>query len=136
MFKLHPKLVCDNHFVADLKLSRLLLAKDSNYLWLILVPRVPGAIEITDLEFKIQQQLLLEINIIGKIIKKDFNYQKLNIASLGNVVSQLHIHLIGRNQDDASFPKPIWGQVRPKEYQLGKANQIIARIRNLICEIN
>lgn len=132
MFKLDPKLESDSLFIADLKLSRLLLAKDANYLWLILVPRIEGAVELIDLEFKDQQQLLAEINMIGKIIKKDFNYQKLNIASLGNVVKQLHVHVVGRNEDDASFPKPIWGQVRAKEYKIGRANEIITEIRNLI----
>lgn len=132
MFKLHPKLEEDSLFVADLKISRLLLMNDSNYVWLILVPRVEGAVELTDLSFEDQIEVLREVNLLGKILKESFLVDKLNIAALGNVVSQLHIHVIGRMKNDIAFPKPVWGAVPAKYYEQNELSQLIKKIQNLL----
>lgn len=108
MFKLDDKLKKDCFFIKDLKLSQLLLKNNANYPWLILVPKVENAVELIDLTFQEQQNLLIEINQISKLSKVLFKYDKLNIATLGNIVSQLHIHIISRYKNDRLFPKPVW----------------------------
>jgi diadenosine tetraphosphate (Ap4A) HIT family hydrolase len=131
-FKLDKKLANDCFFIDNLHLSQLLLMNDSNYLWLILVPRKNNVTEIIDLAFSEQQILLKEINLISHIIKNDFTYHKLNIAALGNVVKQLHIHIIGRQENDVSYPKPIWGNAPTKPYTADKSQQIIDSIKKLL----
>lgn len=115
-FILDKKLQKDCIFIKDLELSQLLLMNDSNYPWLILAPRKNNLTEIIDLDQDDQIILLSEINYVSKILKKHLNVDKINIASLGNIVSQLHIHIIGRYFNDISYPKPIWGQVDSVEY--------------------
>ena len=125
MFTLNPKLKEDCFFVTDLKLSQLLLMNDSNYFWFILVPKKDGLVELTDLAFDEQIELLKEINEVSDILKNQLKVEKLNIATLGNVVSQLHIHVIGRFKNDVAFPKPVWGAVNAKNYSPEKAQEII-----------
>ena len=132
MFTLNPKLEADTFFICDLKVSRLLLMNDSNYPWLILVPRQDGLVELTDLNFDEQSEILREINLLGKILKESFAVEKLNIGALGNVVKQLHIHVIGRFQNDAAFPKPVWGAVAAKPYAENTAQDLIKKIKSLL----
>ena len=132
MFTLNSKLEADTFFICDLKISRLLLMNDSNYPWLILVPRQDGLVELTDLNFDEQTEILREINFLGKILKESFAVEKLNIGALGNVVKQLHIHVIGRFQNDASFPKPVWGSVAAKPYTELAAQDLIKKIKSLL----
>ncbi len=132
MFTLHSQLKSDTHFICDLPLSSALLMNDANYLWLILVPRKPDLIELTDLSFTEQTQVLQEINSVAKILKKEFNAEKLNIAALGNVVSQLHIHVIGRKKNDATFPKPVWGNAPAKPYATKEAEALIQKLKSLL----
>lgn len=129
MFTLNSKLKEDCFFVVDLKLSSLLLMNDSNYIWFILVPKKDGLVELIDLDFDEQIELLKEINQISNILKNQFKVEKLNIATLGNVVNQLHIHVIGRFKRDISFPKPVWGAVDAKSYSQEKAQEIINLIK-------
>ena len=132
MFALHSQLKSDTHFICDLPLSSALLMNDANYLWLILVPRKPDLIELTDLSFTEQTQVLQEINSVAKILKKEFNAEKINIAALGNVVSQLHIHVIGRKKNDATFPKPVWGNAPAKPYATKEAEALIQKLKSLL----
>ncbi len=132
MFTLDKKLALDSYHVKDLELSRLLLMNDSNYPWFILVPRKNNLVELTDLDFNDQIKLLKEINIISKILKENFNVDKINIATLGNIVKQLHIHIIGRKLDDASFPKPVWGNSIIKKYNQDYANRIITKLNKIL----
>jgi diadenosine tetraphosphate (Ap4A) HIT family hydrolase len=132
MFILNSQLKADTFFVADLKISQLLLMNDSNYVWLILVPRKPNLIELIDLNFDEQTQVLCEINLIGKILKENFAAQKLNIGALGNAVKQLHIHLIARHENDATFPKPVWGNAPTKPYAPQAAQDLIKKIKSFI----
>ncbi len=129
MFILDSKLSQDSFVVCDLKISQLLLMNDSNYPWLILVPRKEDLIELTDLSFLEQSEVLREINLIGQILKEEFLVQKLNIAALGNVVKQLHIHVIGRFENDASFPKPVWGSVASKPYEERVVQELIKKLQ-------
>jgi len=132
MFVLNSKLQSDTFLVADLTFSRLLLMNDSNYPWLILVPRKPDLIEFTDLSFDEQTEVLREINLLGKILKENFGAEKLNIAALGNVVSQLHIHVIGRKKNDVTFPKPVWGNAPAKIYDEEMAQKLIQKIKSYL----
>jgi diadenosine tetraphosphate (Ap4A) HIT family hydrolase len=115
-FTLHPQLAKDTVALGDLALSRVLLMNDANYPWLILVPRLPGLVELIDLEESAQVQLLGEIATAARVLKTITKCQKLNIAALGNAVAQLHVHVIARFTSDAAWPKPVWGAVPPSAY--------------------
>lgn len=132
MFQLNSKLQADTFFIHNLKVSRLLLMNDANYPWLILVPQKPDLIELTDLSFADQTEVLREINLVGKILKENFGAEKLNIGALGNVVSQLHIHVIGRKKNDVTFPKPVWGNAPAKPYDEKEAQDLIKKIKSLL----
>ncbi|MGB8186794.1 MAG: HIT family protein, partial [Pseudolabrys sp.] len=111
-WSLHPQLVLDTVPVGELPLTRVLLASDANYPWLILVPRLPGLVEFIDLEENAQVQLVGEIAAAARALKTLTPCDKLNIAALGNQVPQLHVHVIARRRTDAAWPKPVWG-VKP-----------------------
>ncbi len=129
-FTLHPQLAQDTVPVGDLALSRVLLANDANYPWLILVPRKAALVELIDLEENAQVQLLREIVNTARLLKKITACDKLNIAALGNQVPQLHVHVIARKRRDAAWPKPVWGVVAPSSYNLGARETLIAAVRN------
>jgi diadenosine tetraphosphate (Ap4A) HIT family hydrolase len=128
-WSLDPKLAADTVPIGDLALSRVLLANDANYPWLILVPRMPGVTEITDLDPNEQVQLLGEIDNAARVLKSVTEYEKLNVAALGNVVAQLHVHVIGRRHSDAAWPKPIWGAVPPVAYDATVRDGLIGALR-------
>jgi diadenosine tetraphosphate (Ap4A) HIT family hydrolase len=115
-FILDPRLENDTILIKDLKLSKLLLMNNKLYPWLILVPKKHNITEIIDLTPPEQQTLLSEINQTSTLLQKIYNPDKLNIAALGNVVSQLHIHLIARYKNDITFPKPVWIDDRKEFY--------------------
>lgn len=92
------------------------LMNDSRYLWLVLVPREENAIELHDLSLFIQGQIFNEITIVSKIVKDFGNFDKINIGAIGNIVPQLHIHVIGRKITDATWPAPVWGNGAPVPY--------------------
>lgn len=106
---LHPQLASDTHAVGDLPLCRVLIIKDANYPWLLLVPRRPDIVEILDLDDVERAQLTTEMSRVAQALKDITNCDKLNIAALGNMVPQLHVHIIARRKTDAAWPKPIWG---------------------------
>ena len=108
-FILHPRLAQDTIFITNLNLSKVLLMNDSRYSWLILVPQVDNITEIYDLSAEQQIEFIQEANIAARVIKDIFNIDKINIGSLGNIVAQMHMHVIGRRQGDAAWPGPVWG---------------------------
>lgn len=108
-FTLDPRLAADSAFIADGPLSQVRLIDDTRFPWLVLVPRVNGASEWLELDGGQQRLLLAEINQIGQLIRAQPGVQKLNIGALGNIVRQLHIHLVGRHDGDAAWPGPVWG---------------------------
>ncbi len=132
MFVLDSKLKSDTFLIADLKISRLLLMNDANYTWLVLVPRKKNILELTDLSFAEQTEVLYEINLLAAILQKNFAADKLNIAALGNMVKQLHIHVIARKIDDATFPKTVWGNAPTKPYSKDAAKAVIEIIKSLL----
>ena len=116
-WSLHPPLVADTHSVGDLPLCRVLIIKDANFPWIILVPRRDGVNEILDLPPAEQAQLMQEIARAGTALKAITHCHKLNIAALGNVVPQLHVHLIAREKSDPAWPHPVWGRLKPQAYE-------------------
>ena len=109
-FSLHPQLATDGIELADFPLCKLLLCNDSAYPWFILVPKVADINEVFQLEWQQQQQLLNESSLLSELLMQVFAGDKMNVAALGNVVEQLHVHHVVRFKDDAQWPKPIWGQ--------------------------
>lgn len=108
-FNLHPQLDADAYFVCDLTLCRVLLMNDARFPWLILVPLREAMCELTDLSLDDQNLLLADINQAARTLQALYKPDKLNIAALGNVVPQLHIHIIARFTHDVAWPKPVWG---------------------------
>lgn len=109
-FTLHPQLAKDCFELADFPLCKLLLCNDSAYPWFILVPKVNDIMDIYQLDWQQQQQLLNESSLLSELVIQAFSGDKMNVAALGNVVEQLHVHHVVRFKNDASWPKPIWGQ--------------------------
>ena len=117
MFELHPRLQADTQILGDLPLCRVLLAKDSQYPWLILVPRVAGLREIHHLLPEQQQQLMQESCAVATLMEETLGPDKINVAALGNLVPQLHLHHVARFSTDAAWPGPIWGAHPAIPYQ-------------------
>jgi diadenosine tetraphosphate (Ap4A) HIT family hydrolase len=128
-WSLHPQLAEDTTCIGDLPLARTLLMNDANYPWLVLVPRRAGAVEIIDLDEEQQVQLMSEITLLARVLKDVIGCHKLNIAAIGNVVPQLHVHLVARRRDDAAWPRPVWGAVAARAYQPAERDQLVAAIR-------
>lgn len=128
-WSLHPKLSELTTVVGDLALSRVLLENDSNYPWLILVPRMAGVSEIIDLDPNEQVQLLGEIDAVSRALKAVATFDKLNVAALGNMVKQLHVHVIGRSTTDATWPKPVWGLAPPVPYEPAARDRLVEALR-------
>jgi diadenosine tetraphosphate (Ap4A) HIT family hydrolase len=127
-FALHPQLEKDSSFIVNLDLCAVRLINDANYPWLILVPRLVGIVEVIDLSDNQQQLLWQESAMLSRVLTHLFTPDKLNIAALGNMVPQLHLHHVVRYKNDVSWPKPIWGQVPnipyTKEKQASQLNLI------------
>jgi diadenosine tetraphosphate (Ap4A) HIT family hydrolase len=131
-WSLHPQLAQDTVPVGDLPLARVLLANDANYPWLILVPRRPALVELIDLEENEQVQLLGEIAAAAQALKAITACDKLNIAAIGNVVAQLHVHVAARKTSDAAWPKPVWGAVPPRAYDEAVRQGLIGALRHAL----
>ncbi|MER2494209.1 HIT domain-containing protein [Catenovulum sediminis] len=132
-FLLDARLDADCIEVADLELSRLLLMNNRNVPWLILVPRKDNAAELTDLTLSEQHVLLDEINLITRVQQKLFSPDKINTAAIGNMVRQLHIHVIGRFKSDPVWPAPVWGNLAAEPYHEGELLQRVQLLRHAIC---
>lgn len=129
MFQLDPRLQNDCIVMGDFPLSRLLLLNDATYPWFVLVPRIAKAEEIYQLDDQQQQQLWRESAIVGGWMSKSFEFDKLNVAALGNVVRQLHLHHVGRRTDDPTWPGPVWGQHPPQPYTAAAIEKIKQQVR-------
>ena len=110
-WSLHPQLERDTTPLGDLPLSRVVVIDDANYPWLLLVPRRPGVIELIDLDEVERAQLMTEIALVSRALQEVTECDKLNVAALGNVVPQLHVHVVARRKTDKAWPKPVWGMV-------------------------
>ena len=127
-YELHPQLAADTHPLASLELCELRLMDDANYPWLVLVPRVPAARDLIDLEPAQRHLLTDEIDLAGRLLREAFRPHKLNVAALGNMVPQLHVHVIAREESDPAWPAPVWGRVMARPYP---PEMLVERVRLL-----
>ena len=131
-WSLHPQLERDTIDIGDLPLSRVLVIRDANYPWLLLVPRRSEAVEIIDLDEVQQAQLMTEISRVSRALKEITKCDKLNVAALGNLVPQLHVHIIARRTSDAAWPRPVWGVVPATDHDPKEVEAFISAIRRKI----
>lgn len=132
MFALDQRLQQDTLVIGDFPLCRLLLSNDSNYPWFILVPRINGISEVFHLDVADQQKLWEETTGLAQLLNAGLGADKMNIGALGNVVSQLHVHVIVRKRDDAAWPAPVWGKHPARPYTQEQVVALRARLRELL----
>ncbi len=124
-FVLHTQLANDSVFIADWPLCQLRLINDSNYPWFILVPRRANIRDVIDLSDEEQSQLWLESAKLSRLMRQKFSPEKLNLAALGNMVPQLHLHHIARFTTDVAWPAPVWGKVESVPYNASELAQLL-----------
>ncbi len=134
-FALDPVLAQDTVFIQDLPLCSCLLSLDSLYPWLILVPRVAGASEVYQLTVEQQQQLCQESSAVAALLAATFNADKMNVAALGNVVRQLHVHHVVRYHGDAAWPKPVWGQLPAVPYSAAALQAMVGKMQAMLAPL-
>jgi len=122
-FEIHPRLRADCHIIARLDLSHLLLMNNALLPWFILVPET-DAVELHDLSREDHTRLTDEIRRVSRFVQAHFEIEKLNVAAIGNIVRQMHIHIIGRRTDDFAWPGPVWGRPERKDYEAAKLEEL------------
>ena len=125
---LHPQLAEDTHPLAHLPLCDVRLMDDANHPWLVLVPRVPDAVELIDLAEEHQAQLMREVVRASHVLRVTMRPDKINVAALGNMVPQLHVHVIARYRKDIAWPRPVWGNATSQPYA---PEALVARVEAL-----
>ncbi|HEY0333179.1 MAG TPA: HIT family protein [Stenotrophomonas sp.] len=118
-FPIDPRLEADSVWLADGPLSQVRLMDDTRFPWLVLVPRVADATEWIDLDGGQQRLLLAELNQASQLLRGEPGVQKLNIGALGNIVRQLHVHVVGRHEGDCAWPGPVWGSGAATRHEPG-----------------
>jgi len=128
-FELDPRLQADTVFVTDWPLCRVLLMNDARYPWLVLVPRRPGLIEIADLPASDRAALMEDIVRAGECLRSLPGVVKLNVGALGNVVRQLHVHVVGRRAGDPAGAGPVWGHGPAVPYDPAGREHLLGLVR-------
>jgi diadenosine tetraphosphate (Ap4A) HIT family hydrolase len=128
-FALDPRLAADTLAVAAHELSDVRLMNDARFPWLILVPRRPGAAEIIDLADGDRALLTEEIARASRALQATTRCDKLNVGALGNVVRQLHVHVVARFAGDAAWPGPVWGSGKPVPYEAAEGKRLVAALK-------
>lgn len=128
-FSVDSRLASDTSEIDDLALCRILLMNDARFPWVILVPKRVGVIEILDLGEFDRTLLMREIAQIAAALRGITDCDKLNVAALGNVVAQLHVHVVARFRHDAAWPRPVWAQGQPQPYEPEAREKLVARLR-------
>jgi diadenosine tetraphosphate (Ap4A) HIT family hydrolase len=126
-FELDPRLAGDTLAIGDLPLCRVLLMRDSRFAWLVLVPRQAGLVEVADLAEADRVALWREVDLAGAALRAVAPCDKLNIGALGNIVRQLHVHVVARVEGDAAWPGPVWGSGKAVAY--ADIEDIAARLK-------
>ena len=126
---LHPQLAADSEPVVELALCDVRLITDATYPWLILVPQREGGREIHGLDDVDQQQLMQEISFVSHLFEKLTGADKMNVAALGNMVPQLHVHIIARFVSDAAWPAPVWGATEKTPYSDDALESLIPKLK-------
>lgn len=132
MFALHPQLASDSICIGQFELSQLLLMNDSQFPWFILVPQRAAATEIFQLDQADRDQLMRESCWLAEALKDGFAADKVNVAALGNMVSQLHVHHIARYRDDPAWPAPVWGRLPAVAYTEKQLTECVARLQTVL----
>jgi len=127
-FKLDKKFLKTSHYLTELKLCTIRLNNNSKFPWIILIPKRSKITDISDLNFKDQTLLMKEIVYASKVMKKLFKTSKLNVEKIGNIVPQLHIHIIARSKKDSSWPLSVW-VVKGKSYSKTALKVIVDKLR-------
>jgi len=130
LFTLDPRLQQDTLYIGEFSLSKVLLMNDARYPWVILVPKITGLTEIFQLDDAGQQQLMIESNFVASKLKGVVQADKMNVAALGNVVSQLHIHHVARFIQDDTWPAPVWGKGEAIAYTQTESDTVITLLRS------
>ncbi|MDA1071725.1 MAG: HIT family protein [Proteobacteria bacterium] len=131
-FRLDPRLAADTLPVLDLALCSVRLMNDARYPWLVLVPRRAGAVEIHALEAADRAVLAEETARVAAALERHAPGHKINIGALGNIVRQLHVHVVARREGDAAWPGPVWGKGAAVPYQAAEADRIVAALGRLL----
>ena len=131
-FSLHPQLAADTAFVADLPHCRVLLMNNSRFPWLILVPRVSGLSELFDLSAADHDAVMREVRQVSLRFYGQSRADKMNVAALGNVVPQLHIHVIARYRGDDAWPSPVWGSQPTLPYDAQTLDERLSALRSML----
>jgi diadenosine tetraphosphate (Ap4A) HIT family hydrolase len=131
-FSLDPRLGDDTFAVCDLPLSMVRLMNDSRFPWLILVPQRIGVSELSDLEPNDRLRLWDEVAVVSKALAIVASPKKLNVAAIGNIVAQLHVHVVARSEYDAAWPRPVWGVGIAEPYLPDVADALIAAVRSAL----
>ena len=132
MFELHADLRRDCFVVGSFPLCCMLAMNDANFPWFILVPERVAMREIYQLSIADQQQLLCESSYLAQQLAQEFNADKINIAALGNITPQLHVHHIVRYRSDVAWPKPVWGQRPATPYTATQRAELIMRLKRCL----
>jgi diadenosine tetraphosphate (Ap4A) HIT family hydrolase len=127
-FALHPSLAADGPHLGDLALCRVVLRDDTRWPALILIPMRPDCREVFDLSETDQRFLIAEISLAARCIAKEPNVTKVNVGALGNIVSQLHVHIVGRWEGDPEWPHPVWGRGTMARYEPGALETVTRRL--------
>ncbi|SEV87654.1 HIT family protein [Luteibacter sp. 329MFSha] len=128
-FDLDPRLAGDTLVVGDLALCRVLLMRDARFAWLVLVPRRHGLVEIADLPADDRARLWREVDEAAAALRASAPCDKLNVGALGNIVRQLHVHVVARREGDAAWPGPVWGSGTAEPYADGVAERLVEALR-------
>jgi len=134
MFVLDSRLEQDTLLLGDFPLCRLLLMNDAQYPWFVLVPRREEVSELFQLDTADQQALWQEATSLAETVKDTFGADKMNVATLGNVVSQLHVHVIARRRDDPAWPGPVWGKHPAQPYSAEQVAAIRSKLKLVLTD--
>ncbi len=135
-FTLHPQLEADTDLIGDFPLCRVLLHREAIGPWLIIVPRVDNITEVHHLSVANQAQLIKESALVAELLEQEFHPKKLNVGSIGNLVPQLHWHVIARFEDDICWPNPIWGNTNNVVRNKNNQTALIEELNNLFIQLD
>ena len=130
MNKINKNFIKSSHYISDLKLCSARLIDNQQFPWIILIPKRKGITDITELNSKDQILLMKEIVYVSKLVKKVFKTKKLNVEKIGNIVPQLHIHIIARYKNDLTWPLSVWVK-KGKIYSKENLNLILGKLKKV-----
>lgn len=130
LLKINERLLADTVLIKDLELSQLRLMKDGDLDWLVLIPKKDNCVEVFDLTQNEQHTLIDEIAYVSEVLKEHANFDKLNIATIGNIVQQMHVHIVARLKTDRAWPGVIWGSASLLEFKSSRTEFWTEKFKN------